>query len=209
MGADREPGEPEAQAEPSRGRRLARLVTEVLAPAPVSVVALVVVVLRSASSPGEALRWLGIGVLFATLIPLAYIVRGVRRREITDHHVRRREQRLLPLLVGILSVAVLLALFVLLRAPHELFALVGTMVTGLVVSLLVTLVWKISVHVGVVAGTIVILAVLFGPVLLLLAPLVVLVAWARVELGDHTVAQVIAGGLLGGAVAAVAFSLLR
>jgi hypothetical protein len=69
-------------------RRLARLVTEVLAPAPLSAVVLVVVALHSAASTAEALRWVVIGVLFATLIPFAYVLRGARRRRLTDHHFR-------------------------------------------------------------------------------------------------------------------------
>ena len=64
----------------TRRRRLARIVTEVFAPAPVSLVVLVAVTLHSASSPAEALRVGTIAVLFATLIPFAYLVRGVRRR---------------------------------------------------------------------------------------------------------------------------------
>jgi len=80
---------------------------------------------------------------------------------------------------------------------------------GLIVSLLVTLLWKISVHVAVVAGAVVILVLVFGPLLLVLGPLVALVGWARVEVADHTPAQVIAGSGLGAAVAAVVFVLLR
>jgi hypothetical protein len=56
---------------------------------------------------------------------------------------------------------------------------------------------------------VVILALVFGPALVALALLLVVVGWARVELGDHTSAQVIAGSGLGTVVAAVIFELLR
>ncbi len=200
---------PSSGSSPALRQRAARFVTEVLAPAPVSALVVVLVAVHSARSPGEALRWGGLAVLFATLVPFAYIVRGVRRQRLTDHHVGRREQRPLPLLVGVGSVALLYGLLSYLGAPRELLALIAAMVTGLVVSLLVTLVWKISVHAGVVAGTVVVLVVIFGPVALLLSPLILLVGWARVELGDHTLAQVIAGALLGAVVATSVFSLLR
>lgn len=200
-------GDPEAPR--PRRRRLARIVTEVFAPAPTSLVVLVAVTLHSASSPAEALRFGIIAVVFATLIPFAYLVRGVRRRQLTDIHVRRREQRTLPLLVGIGSAAFLFGLLLWLGAPRDLLALIGAMVAGLAISLVVTLFWKISVHVGAVTGAITILAIVVGPVLLLLAPLVALVAWARIELSDHTVAQVIGGSLLGASVASSVFVLLR
>ena len=81
---------------------------------------------------------------------------------------------------------------------------------GLVISLVVTLFWKISVHAGSVAGALVILAIVAGPGVLLAAPLVIgLVAWSRVELGDHTVWQVIGGSLIGALVATAFFGLLR
>lgn len=189
--------------------RLARLVTEVLAPAPVATVLLFVVAWHSTYSIGKALAWGGVAALFATLIPVLYLIRGVRRRQFTDRHVRIREQRPVAFLVGLASLLVGLALMVLLGAPRELVALVAAMGVGLIVSMLVTLIWKISVHVAVVAGAVVILVLVFGPVLLVLAPVVALVGWTRVEVGDHSPAQAIAGSGLGAAVAAVVFILLR
>lgn len=189
--------------------RLARLVTEVLAPAPVATILLFIVAWHSTQSLVRALAWGGVAALFATLIPVAYLIRGVRRRQFTDHHVRLREQRPLAFLVGIASLLVGLTLMALLGAPRELVALVAAMGVGLIVSLLVTLIWKISVHVAVVAGAITILMLVFGSILLILGPLVALVGWARVVVGDHTPAQVAAGAVVGATVASVVFVLLR
>ncbi len=190
-------------------RRLARIITELLAPVPVATILLFVVAWHSTHSLAQSLVWGGVSALFATLVPLLYLLRGVRRRQFTDRHVRLREQRPLAFLVGIASLLIGLALMVVLGAPRELVALVAAMGVGLIVSLLVTLLWKISVHVAVVAGAVVILVLVFGPLLLILGPLVALVGWARVEVADHTPAQVIAGSGLGAAVAAVVFILLR
>jgi len=54
-----------------------------------------------------------------------------------------------------------------------------------------------------------VLLLVFGPTLLVLAPLVPLVCWARVAVRDHTPAQTVAGATLGITVAAVVFSVLR
>ena len=197
------------QSGPSARRRLARVVTEVLAPAPTVALLLLAVAWRSAPTATEAARWGLLAALFASLVPFLYIVRGVRRGRLTDHHVRVREQRPLPLLVGIGSVLLGLALLASWGAPRELVALVAAMAVGLASSLLVTLVWKLSIHTAVVAGAVVILVLVFGPALLALAPLVGLVCWARVAVRDHTPAQTIAGAALGATVATVVFSLLR
>lgn len=189
--------------------RLARLVTETLAPAPTVALLLLLVAWHSAPSTADAVRWGVLAALFASIVPFMYIIRGVRRGRLTDHHVRVREQRRLPLLVGVASVVIGLTLLALWGAPRELVALVGSMVVGLASSLLVTLMWKISIHTAVVAGAVTILVLVFGPPLLSLAPLVALVCWARVAVGDHTPAQTMAGVTLGATVAAVCFTLLR
>ncbi len=172
-------------------------------------VLLLVVAWRSAPTAAETLKWGLLAALFTSFIPLSYIVRGVRQHRLADYHVGVREQRPLPLLVGVASVLVGLALLSAWGAPRDLVALVAAMAVGLATSLLVTLVWKISVHTAVVVGAVVILVLVFGPALVALAPLVALVGWARVEVGDHTPAQVVAGAGLGAAVAARVFLLLR
>jgi hypothetical protein len=95
------------------------------------------------------------------------------------------------------------------HAPQELVALIVAMGAGLASSLLVTLVRKISIHVAVVAGAVVILVLVFGTTWLALVPLIAAIGWARVSLGDHTPAESIAGALFGAAVAATVFSALR
>ena len=195
------------QARP--GYRLARAITEFLAPAPVAGGLLVLIAWHSAPSTLDALRWAILAVLFAAVVPMAYILVGVRRRRLSDRHVSIRGQRPLPLFVGAASVVVGVGLLAQAGAPRELVALEAAMAVGLGSSLLVTLAWKISIHVAVVAGAVVILLLVFGPGALVLAPTVALVAWARVVVHDHTFAQTVAGAALGACIAASVFSFLR
>jgi hypothetical protein len=122
----------------------------------------------------------------------------VRRQRFTDHHIRLREQLPVALVVGIGSALVGLILITVLGAPRELIALVVAMEVGLTISLAITLFWKMSVHMASVAGAIVILVLVFGPRLVILAPVVVIVGWAGIELDDHTPAQGMAGAAIGG-----------
>jgi membrane-associated phospholipid phosphatase len=112
------------------------------------------------------------------------------------------------MIVGIVSVFIGLVIINSFGAPRPLVALVASMLAGLVVSLAVTIFWKLSVHTAVVAGAVVVLAFVLGPILLLTAPAIALIAWARVELGDHTPAQVVVGGVLGAAVAFTTYPLV-
>ena len=191
------------------GQRFARLVTEVLAPAPLAVALLATVAWHGADTAGGAV-WTGlVAVLFGSLLPTAFVLRGVRRGDWDNHHVPVREHRRVPLLAGLGSVLAGLALLSLSGAPRELLALVVSMAAGLVVSLLISSVWKMSIHAAVGAGTVVVLALVLGPAALLATPLAALIAWSRVALRDHTPAQAVVGCIVGALVAGVAFSLAR
>ena len=197
---------------PSRSvsTRIARVVTEVLAPALLAALMPVVVALHAtAPAVGSGLGWALLGALFCSVIPNSLIWWGVRRGRLSDHHIREREQRRTPLVYGLVSVLVGLALLVGFHAPSPVIAMVVVMFgVGLAVTL-VNLAWKLSIHAAVAAGSAAVLVIVFGPDLLLAAPAVALVGWSRVQLRDHTVGQVVAGTVAGLAVAVPTFLLLR
>lgn len=194
---------------PTKAERLARITTEVFAPAPTVAAMLVVVALHSTPSLLDAVRWGILVLIFTPLLPLLYLLYEVRRQRLTDRHVRLREQRPRILAVAIASIVFLLALLVVIDAPSELVQLVAAGVVGLVSVTLVTLVWKISIHVAVVAGSVVTLIALFGWPLLIFLPVIALTAWARVAVRDHTPNQVVAGAILGAIVAGIMFGFVR
>ncbi|MDQ2786004.1 MAG: hypothetical protein M3Y58_13495, partial [Chloroflexota bacterium] len=192
---------------PQRSRRSAvsRMLTEIFAPAPVGIVALVVVAWRFSPTLGDAMKWLGMSALFVVILPFAFLIGQVRRGRVTDIHVRRREQRLPIILVFLSAWLVLIALLATLGAPHELIALIGAGMATLVVIGAITLRWKISLHVGVASGVLTVFTLLFGFGMLALVPLLPLIGWARIELRDHTFFQVFAGALVGSVVSGGAF----
>ncbi len=187
---------------------VARVLTEIFAPAPVGIVALVVVTWRFSPTLGAAMQWLGVSALFVVILPFTFLVGQVRRGRVTDIHVRRREQRLPIILIFLAAWLFLIALLATLGAPHELIALIGAGMATLVVIGAITLRWKISLHVGVAAGVLTVFTLLFGPQMVLLAVLIPLLGWARVVLGDHTLAQVAAGAAVGAMVSGSAFALI-
>ena len=198
-------GNPE---QPSRGTRLARAVTEVLAPT--NVAAAQVLLVSWDSAPGLAgLAWGLLTATFCGLLPAGIVLVGVRRHQWTDRHLRTRQQRPVPLLAGIASFLVGLGMLVVLDAPRQLTALMVAMLTGLAATLVVNLWWKLSIHTAAASGTVAILILTYGSALTLAIPAVAVVAWSRVRLGDHTPPQTVAGALLGGLVATIFFIALR
>lgn len=186
-------------------QRHAATVTQVLAPAPLAIFAVAIVAWRTAQTPIQALAWRTIGVPFAPLLPFLYLICEVRQGVVTDHQVQLRERLPRLLLIVLASGRLGLVLLATLGALAARVALLAAGTTALGVALPITLHWKISVHVGAVAGIIAVCAILLGPAAL---PLVPLVAWARVEAGAHTPAQTIMGGLIGALVSGGVFAAL-
>jgi hypothetical protein len=199
----------EAAASPrTPAHRLARAVTEVFAPAVLAAVTPLVVAVATAGTPLAGLAWGALVVLFCAAVPYSVIWVGVRRGTLTDHHVGRREQRRRPLGYALLSVLAGLGLLVALGAPRPVVAMVAAMLAVLLAVGVVNLGWKLSAHAAVAAGSVAVLALVLGPALLAGAAVVALVGWSRVELRDHTVAQVLAGAAAGAVTAAPVFAAL-
>ncbi|WP_129838006.1 phosphatase PAP2 family protein [Streptomyces sp. RFCAC02] len=188
--------------------RTARLVTDTLSP--VYLVALVLLVIGwHADQNLSGTGWGLFAALFCAGLPYTFILLGIRRGKWTDRHVRIRRQRTIPLLAAMLSVLVGIAFLVFLGAPKELLALVTAMLTGLVLTLLVTTCWKVSIHTAVAGGVAVVLTIALGPWAALSVFGVALVGWSRITLRDHTPAQVVAGAALGALAAALVFTTMR
>jgi membrane-associated phospholipid phosphatase len=203
------PGDPELARPLPRRLRVARLVGEVLSPPPILAVLALVVAWDSSPTPAMAVVWGGIAAVSASVLPYMLILRGVRRGRLSDKNISLREQRVRFGVVGITSILTGLAVLAAFDAPAEMVALQVSIAVGVACGWVITLWWKISVHAAIAAGAATVLLLVFGLALLVVWPLVALIAWSRVQVGDHTPAQVLAGIALGIVVNATIFPLLR
>ena len=149
----------------------------------------------------NGLRWrfILILVLLDGLVPFLYFVHLLRTKEISDWDTTKREQRLTLywFVVVVHGVGVLLALVLgklilaKLLFAFWLMALAFSVITNF---------WKISLHTGVLSAAIAFLAFAFGTKWLLAVPILILVAWARIMMKKHTLAQALAGMFLAPAI---------
>jgi len=189
--------------------RVARGLTEVFAPAVLAALLPLVIGVQAGRTALTGLGWGLVASGFSAVIPFAMIWYGVRRGQLSDRHIGVREQRTRPLALGLLSVLVGLVLLVLFEAPRELIALVVALFVNGLAATVVNHFWKLSVHASVAAGSLVILVLGFGPLLLVTALVVAAVGWSRVRLGDHTPGQVLVGTVVGLVVTGLVFAPLR
>jgi membrane-associated phospholipid phosphatase len=181
-------------------------VTEVLSPVP-----LVVGMDLLLGFTGDRDRPAGLlfgmtAVLITIAPPYAFVLLGVRSGRFSDHHLGDRRQRSVPLFLGLLAALACAAALALAGAPRLLLAGIETTGIGLLAGAAVSRFWKMSGHATAGAAVLLICAKVGHGWPLLAAPLLCLVCWARVRLGDHTVAQVVAGAAAGALIAACAFT---
>jgi hypothetical protein len=145
-----------------RRLRVARLVGEVLSPPPILVVVALVVAWASSSTPAMAIVWGTIAAVFASVLPYALILRGVRRGRLSDKNISVRAQRIRFGVVAITSILLGLAVLAAFDAPAELVALLASIAVGVACGWIITLWWKISVHAAIAAGAATVLVFVFA-----------------------------------------------
>lgn len=167
---------------------------------PVLVVAISLVYLtnRYATDLSDLLRYSLTGLSLIIIGPaLAYILLRWRHEQKIDVDVTDRADRPLPLLVASIG-ALLGGSYISTRFDIPTVLLISqTLVMMLLVLTVVTTVWKISIHTSALSALITLLVVIRGLELLPLYALLIPVAWARVLLRKHSVAQIVGGTLLG------------
>jgi membrane-associated phospholipid phosphatase len=184
--------------------RLAEWVSNIAAPPVLAVLSAVLLAQQSVAQ--SAWRWaLAFGAA-AVVLPAGYVAVEVWRGGITDLHVQQRDQRIRPYLVALACAALVSIFFFWWPAPREFRMLALANGVQLLVFLIITLRWKISLH-SAAAGSLTVLGVsaMSTGAGLLFALSVPLISWARVRLDRHTPAQTITGAIVGAL--AVAFAL--
>jgi hypothetical protein len=188
----------------------ARLVSNILSPPVIWSFLAFPIAFHNAPSPQQALLWAFTYCLMVCILPAIYIGYMVWRGQITDLHMEVRKERIRPFLVSLVGTALAWGLLRWMGAPPLLstFALVSFVLLGTM--LLVTLVWQISMHSMSITCAVVATGALYGigPALLI-SPLIPVVGVARLKLRRHTVAEVVAGSLVGAGVTALLLLILN
>lgn len=190
-------------------KSLAASISEIAAPPIVIAASLLVVSAMTSETLASAARYWLIGAIFASAIPTAFVAIGTHSGRYTDRHVSARDQRTVPILVGLSSCLVGWLILASTGANGRLLGLYGAGFVLLAAIGAITLWWKVSAHAAVMTGAVVAVGIIGGPIWLIPgALLTAATGWSRVTLKQHTPAQVAVGIGLGAVITVAVFSLL-
>ena len=155
--------------------------------------------------PIEKLLLVGGAFLFSSFLPALVIAVMVWLKWISDYEVDKKEERLIPYLVTIVSLVFTLCFFIAMWAPYWLLGMVAGAIVALCIGMLINFYWKISAHgigIGGLSGLLFAIApnlnVTFALPLFTGSIIAAgLVGTARLILRRHTLGQVLGGFLIG------------
>ena len=188
-------------------RQLANLTSNILNPFLVSLAIIILLSFGSTTTMSDAIKWSLISIAVSILPVFLIIVYLVRNERLENMFINARRQRNKIYLLA--SICAVLGCIILLYSGAPLI-LVAAFVAGLSVVLLfmcINLLWKISVHTAFVAASVTVLTILHGSIGAVTAVLLPPLAWARIELEHHSIAQVAVGAFLAALIVVVVFHL--
>jgi len=162
---------------------------------------------KSTPSALDAIKWSLISVAASILPVFGVIIYLVRSQRLESAFINVRKQRTKIYLLAGVSASVGCVILYHLEAPKELIAAFVAGLSAVVVFMCVNLLWKISLHTAFVTASVTVLIILYGSIAAGTVVLVPLIAWARIELKHHSLAQVATGALLAALIAFVVFYL--
>jgi membrane-associated phospholipid phosphatase len=178
-------------------RRFASLVSWVISPIVVAPAAYCCLALFGYPDDPGRYAWLTVLFFAATVVPM-FLVYGLKKiGRVSDYNITFREQRFLPLLVLVGINALAYELMQQLGAPRFLTGILFFNAVNTVFILLITLQWKISIHLFSLASSIALLYLQFGGAMLWLLCVAPLLMWSRVYLKAHNVMQTLVGSVIG------------
>jgi membrane-associated phospholipid phosphatase len=175
--------------------KLANFVSAVTNP-PFVAIPVFLVINYTLLSGGNWLWFSAISIFFVSLLPIITSYLWIKRKNL-EVDMPKRQDRIYPLLLVILSYIIGVLVLYNLGAPQLTTVLMICYLSNTVVVLLFSLFWKISIHAMGIAGPATAIIYLFGWPGLLFSLLVPFVIWSRLYLKRHTPAQLITGTFMG------------
>jgi len=180
----------------SRSVYLALIISRVTNPCILSVLVLLLIIWTE--STNVLVSWITILLLFLVLVPLIYVyMRTSRIRSETKRVVdpimflkqHPRDVLVLCLFAGLPCLVILLFL----EAPPLLLRTLAALLVGSFVTALFNIFYRVSYHLAAVTILVIMAALTWGQIFLVLLAIIPVIGWAKYQIHEHSLAQLITG----------------
>lgn len=177
-------------------KRIARQITNIFNPFLVGLALILLVSFEASASVFGAIKWSLILIALSILPVFIFTVFLVRHDRLDSMLANVRKQRTTIYITAVIMGGISCITLFFLRAPLLLMALCVAGFSTSAIFMCVNLRWKISIHTAIITATVTVLFILYGYISASFLALIPLVAWARIELEHHSLAQVVIASLL-------------
>ena len=177
-------------------KSIANFISYALNPPFVLIFSTFLLIFRTNGNFISALVWAFYSFFFLLFLA-AFLIYGVHKGFLTDLDVSKRKQRPLLFIVSLIISTVYLIGLYLLHAPQILVVFTYAIILCLILFSIINTFIKASLHVATVSAFLIALSLEYKGLYFILLLFIPLVAWARVKIKRHSVAEAIVGGILG------------
>lgn len=177
--------------------RFASIISWVISPIVVAPAVYIAIVMLGYGDDVKSMSYLMVLFVSSTVAPILLISGLKKTGKISDYNITFREQRFLPLLVLIAFNALGYEFMKQLHPPRLLTGILLFNAVNTVFILLITLQWKISIHLFTFSSSVGLLFMQFGVVALWLLLLLPVLMWSRIVLKAHNFMQTLVGAMVG------------
>ncbi len=178
-------------------KRIANLTSNVFSPFLIALALILLVSFEATTCVSDAIKWSLLPTALNILPIFLFAVYLVRHNRLDSIFASVRKQRTVIYVLAVIFASVSCITLLVLKVPLMLLALCVAGFSGIAVFTCINLWWKISLHTAFVTAGITLLFILYGSISTAFTLLIPFVAWSRIELGHHSLAQVVIGALLG------------
>ena len=186
--------------------KLAHLISNGLSPLVIGLLIIALLSLHGSAGAIDALKWFFLVTALIVLPVLAISIYMVKTGRMDSLFSNRRHQRHRIYVIGLFFDVLSIWILTLMNAPLILIAGLVAGLASVVFFAFINLWWKISVHSSTIAAFVTLLFILYGWWAAFSLVLLPLMWWARVNLAQHTFAQVLVGSALSMVIMLVVFS---
>lgn len=189
--------------------RWARVISNLFSPPMVWGILVFFIAFHYAENRLQGLMWASTYAILVCILPILYIAWRVHSGKISDLHMKERQERIVPFIVSIACAILAWQVLRMMNAPSILPLIAAVTLVELAVMLVITFAWQISMHAMSISVAVVATGIVFGAApALFVSPLLPIVGAARLRLQRHTLAQVVAGAIVGALIPLIVISIM-